>query len=563
MILVIGFGIVLMLVVSLLMEYVIASMVPARREQDYQAAIAAAQAGVDDYLSRLNANNTYWQTTDCTNPAMRRPFPGASPPCGWAAGTQVGWAPVPGATNPAGQSCAATPTPPNCALFHYDVDASSTMTNGSITLISTGRSGKVDRSVQTAIGWNGFADFLYFSDIESVDPSNPYVYGINNTTAQTKCSRHYWDNPPRDTSYCYDIYFVGGDRINGPLHTNDALLITGSPTFNGAVTTAYPACAPNSAGTPPPPSSCYRDGGSANPTFAKGISYHKLMTMPASNDALKQQTNAATSIGAPGCLYTGPTRIHFNAGGTMTVWSPYSLSLNPGCGTPSPNNQTIPVPNNNVIFVQNVPSSQAVPAAGNCAPGSIGGYPQSGDANYNFGEYDCRAGTVFVDGTLSGRVTVGADNNIIIVDNITYAGGLGGQDSLGLVANNSVEIYHPVYCYWWYRGVCQSGSNMSRPGGVGPFTNPTIQAAILSVKHSFGVQLYPLGSPLGTLSVDGSIAQEYRGAVGTFSGSSPVSGYSKAYTYDNRLQYAPPPYYLKPTDTAFSARTFAEVPAAY
>lgn len=563
MILVIGIGMVLMLVVSLLMAYVIASIAPARREQDYQAAIAAAQAGLDDYLSRLNANNTYWQGVDCTNTAMRRPFPGGAPPCTWGPGTSVGWSPIPGATNPAGQPCSATPTPPNCGLFHYDVNTSRTLSTGTITVTSTGRSGRVDRSLQADVRRKGFADFLYYSDIESVDPSNRYVYGVNNTTAQTRCSRHYWDSPPRDTAYCRDIYFASGDRINGPLHSNDSLLITGNPVFNGPVTTAAPSCAPGRSGVPRPAASCYRNGGSARPTFARGIGYAAQVQLPPTNAALKAQTDPATAQGSPGCLYTGPTRIAFNAGGTMTVWSPYSLSLNPGCGTPSPMNQLVPVPTDNVIFVRNVPSAQAAPRPGNCAPGLLGGYPQAGDVNYSYGEYDCRAGTVFLSGALAGRLTVASDNNIVVVDDLTYAGGAAGTDSLGLVANNSVEIYHPVACSSWTGSTCRSGWNMNRPGGLGPFANPTIEAAMLSLSHSFAVQLYPLGSPLGTLSVFGSIAQRFRGAVGTFSGAGPVSGYLKDYRYDTRLQYAPPPYYLDPVQSAYGPVTIAEVKAAY
>ena len=43
----------------------------------------------------------------------------------------------------------------------------------------------------------------------------------------------------------------------------------------------------------------------------------------------------------------------------------------------------------------------------------------------------------------------------------------------------------------------------------------TIDAAILAINHSFIVDNYDCGSPLGTLTVNGAIAQKYRGAVGT------------------------------------------------
>ncbi len=75
--------------------------------------------------------------------------------------------------------------------------------------------------------------------------------------------------------------------------------------------------------------------------------------------------------------------------------------------------------------------------------------------------------------------------------------------------------------------------------------------------------LEALGAPLGTLSVFGSISQKYRGAVGSFSGSTISAGYKKNYSYDPRLKFAPPPYYLNPVDTAYNRSVFAEIPAAY
>jgi hypothetical protein len=47
--------------------------------------------------------------------------------------------------------------------------------------------------------------------------------------------------------------------------------------------------------------------------------------------------------------------------------------------------------------------------------------------------------------------------------------------------------------------------------------------------------------------VDGAIAQNFRGAVGTFDGNGNiVSGYSKNYVYDGALQTESPPYFLSP-----------------
>ena len=67
--------------------------------------------------------------------------------------------------------------------------------------------------------------------------------------------------------------------------------------------------------------------------------------------------------------------------------------------------------------------------------------------------------------------------------------------------------------------------------------------------------------PLGNLTVNGVITQEFRGAVGTFSGNPPViqTGYNKNYTYDTRLKYLSPPYFLSPTQSAWIRLTYAEL----
>ena len=121
-----------------------------------------------------------------------------------------------------------------------------------------------------------------------------------------------------------------------------------------------------------------------------------------------------------------------------------------------------------------------------------------------------------------------------------------------------MEIYHPVACTPLVGSVCTAGTNMARPAGGRSRTRPST-AAMMSLSHSFTVQLYPLGAPLGRLTVFGSISQKYRGAVGTLLGQRAVSGYSKGYSYDTRLKFAPPPFYLDPVQTSYGPATFAEV----
>jgi hypothetical protein len=79
---------------------------------------------------------------------------------------------------------------------------------------------------------------------------------------------------------------------------------------------------------------------------------------------------------------------------------------------------------------------------------------------------------------------------------------------------------------------------------TGSMSSPTIDAAILSTHHSFIVDNFKCGAQLGELNVWGSIAQFWRGPVGT-GGSS--TGYIKNYNYDDRLATAQPPEFLSST----------------
>ena len=87
-----GFAMIMVLVtmlmvtaaVTLSLTIVTQNVKPARRDQDWNAALAAAQAGVDDYRRHLNDTDTYWLNggVDAGNPALvntgGRPIPGAT-----------------------------------------------------------------------------------------------------------------------------------------------------------------------------------------------------------------------------------------------------------------------------------------------------------------------------------------------------------------------------------------------------------------------------------------------------------------------------------------------------
>lgn len=519
---------VLLLAGTAILDRSVGSQFISRRDQDWNAALAAAEAGIDDYLFRLN-NSPVIPPSTSGNTAIG------------------GWAPVPG--------------PSNGATFSYYVDSSTLPVDGTIKLTVSGRVNNVVRTVQAGLRRRNFLDYLYFTDYETTDPARYPLSGssFNATQAQTYCSKYYYGGfgNQRDVNgrsdfagdsdssqaYCADITFISQDVINGPLHTNDTLRIAGNPTYNGSTTTSW--------NTGPPRYFC--PAGGCNPTFALAGDprFVQPLTLPPSNTSIRQQADGA--LGGTGCLYTGPTSITLNAVGTMTVRSPFTRSTNSGCGSNlylnTSGSATVSLPPNGVVFVQSVPASSSDPNYTAGCPFNVNGrahplgYPlATGDVT----TYACRDGDVFLSGTLSGQLTIASETDIVVVGNVQYATGVAGTDLLGLIPNEYVFIYHPVN---------SGGSNLT-----GSLTNPIISAALLSLQHSFTVQNYNRGATLGTLNVTGAIGQRYRGAVGTFSGNPPTiqTGYAKNYVYDNRLQYLSPPYYIDPVQAAWGVVTWAE-----
>ena len=527
-------------------DYAVGSQNISHHDQNWNAALSAAEAGIDDYIFRLNENGNYWQYNA-----------GNLPPDGNKAFTK--YVQVAGSVT--------------LSKFRYDVDASSIAKSGIVKLTSTGRVGNAARTVRVSLRRRSFLDYLYFTDFETVDPALYNGTPFTPTQAQTYCSLHYYgglgnqrDEPSRvdftgdsdaNSAYCSDITFVSTDKLNGKMHTNDAFMVCGTPQFLGDTTTSWTGAG----------GLMYRDGcPTSHPVFANptGPTYATPLTMPPTNSALKSQTLTGTG----GCLYTGPTRIVLLANGTMNVKSPFTKNTNNTTPGACPKNGIGPLPTNGVIYVQNVPSGAADPNFTSGCPYNVTsrahplGMPIPNDMN----SYVCRNGDVFIEGTLKGQLTVASENNIDITWHLQYSTGVNGTDLLGLIADNFVEVYHPVNCASGTASSCNLNANFpTETARNATFSSPILQAAMLSLSHSVRVQAWDRGAPLGTIHVTGVLAQRYRGPVGTNSNGSIVSGFSKDYVYDQRLAYLSPPYFLDPVASQWGIVTWAEnlVPAGY
>ncbi len=178
---------------------------------------------------------------------------------------------------------------------------------------------------------------------------------------------------------------------------------------------------------------------------------------------------------------------------------------------------------------------------------------------------DAECGNVYVQGKYNQSLTIIAQNDVIITGNLTTEGGeAGGQPTgiaaLGLIAIQHARLYHPVKetCTSGGKSVeCKATENTCNAENAAageppaaefgvPLKNPYIDAAILSTKHSWGVDNFSCGAELGTITVWGSIAENWRGRVTCC-----VSGgdYIKSYKWDERLATDQPPSFLAPSTT--------------
>ena len=495
--------------------YATGSMSLSRRDQDWNAAMSAAEAGIDDYMFRLNQGDNYWLYS-ATKPA----------PDGNQAFSQ--YVPVPGATSD--------------ALYSYTPDSTTITSDGVIKLTVTGKVRNATRKLAVTLRRSSFLDYLYLTDSEVIDPSAIDANALPGDIKNCEIAGYVLPpNPTRDMSRCTGIVFAGGDVINGPLHSNDWITINGNTTFKGLFTTAWNDIT----------GKLWRDNqplsSPSNPNFQKGKQYHTEVKPPPSNTDLKAQADPVT--GGTGCLYFGPTRITLKDN-KMEVTSPLTPNggLNPGCGPlnaaggPPGTPTTLNLPANGVVYVQNAPAGVNCPGTGHPL-----GYPVTGDSTV----YGCLAGDAFVSSAspgLSGQLTIGTDNNIVITGDLVYKDATNSStDILGLIATNFAQVYHPT----------TSSANIT-PGAQ---QDPKISAAIVSLKHSFIVPKWNVGSTLGTLYVKGAIAQHFRGPVGTLNtttGNS-VTGYKKDYNYDDRFKYLSPPHFIQPENAAWQVKRFAEL----
>ena len=290
------------------------------------------------------------------------------------------------------------------------------------------------------------------------------------------------------TSEGGNIYWVTGDTVWGPLHTQDILHITGSPVFNGKVTTK----------------NGIQERGFSDPQFNAGYQSGVDTPIPGTGTATLQKMadNGGMDI-------TGHDTVYINFAGNNIQYK-YSSNSNyttVAASTFAPNG---------VIF-----ASGAVLRVQGTVKGqySIGASQETKTVTTTTTNKWGGTKTKTKTETIGGDIYLDGD----IVYNTNPVSNPNSTDLLGIVAQNNVLIT----------------DNLANT------TNIKIQASIYAETGGFGAENYAKRPVSGTIDLRGGITQNKRLPVGTFKSSGKnniiVSGFQKNYRYDDRLMLASPP----------------------
>jgi Tfp pilus assembly protein PilX len=534
----------------------------------------AAEAGVEDYEYHLTQDGNY--LSYCTsptpaNPALNQYYKEGSETTVLQP-SELKTAEVPEVEGKASEEKYAIQLLPaeSAPAGEKKCDASHLVTSmveetgsatGTFRIAVTGFAGKETRTLVATFRNANFVSFVWYSKYETFDTA---IYGA---PARTSCEQFYGKRPGEPT--CLNNFFVEGESVKGPMHTEDHVGVCGKPTFGRTATDRieFGQVKTESSETGGYSSEGLSCGG-ANPQF-KGThippSEVKELEPPPGDEELLHVVES-------GYLFEGKTEIYLT-GATMTVTNKGTTKAN------------VAFPANGVIYVESE-SSTSCPT-----------YTPYGPTPSYTADSGC--GNAYIHGEYTSSLTIAAQNDVVINGSVTTphesSGAPTSNAMLGLVANNFVRVYHPVketytklstakcaeHTYYGISGGKHAiqdeeiGTNSTEcryldkvvnvsgepvdacdapNASSGDLENPTIYAAILALKHAFLVDNYNCGTAsLGSLNVYGAIAGLFsNGLTGVFEGSSTlIHGYPYNANYDNRLQVEEPPHFLNPIQASW------------
>ena len=468
-----------------------------------QKAYSAALAGINEYKYKLSAEPNYWTT------------------CPEAEGTVTGAAvetykikTLP-STSWVAKGHTKCESGKQLSIIETADSASGTFRIESTGTITGSKCGTqlCSRTIVATLTHPGYLNYVYLSNFEEADPE---TLG----RSEAECEYYHEEREEKHLTNCVSFPWIPADKVEGPFHTNDKADMYGSPVFGrSGHNDAIEMNRGYYGGTPKFEGNGYTENGAT---------------------LLPPEVSATELLTEAGDKFTGRTIIVLKEG------TPNKMEVTKSTGA----KETISFPSNGVVSVVN----------------SASGCPIAYTPFLTKYTGDTECGNVYIKGKYTESLTVIAQNDVIITGNLTTEGGeSGGQPTgaatLGLIAIQHARLYHPVKetCEQGGKKVtCEATENAcndeNAAKGESPalefgesLKNPYIDAAILSTKHSWGVDNYSCGKELGYITIWGSIAENWRGRVTCC-----VSGgdYIKDYKYDERLATDEPPSFLAPSTTS-------------
>jgi hypothetical protein len=578
-----------------------------RNDLDQIRAVAAAQAGLAQYTYNLNTNPNYWESCPSATSVAIGAAQGGST-------ETYSYQPVP----VMGQTCSSSNPIGTMIEPATLTGGAANPASGTFRISSTGTSNNVSRTLVVQYKRTSFLNYVYFTNYEDEDPLWAVQTGTQtpeNGAPGLNCAVYEWAGR---SANCQGIFFGGNDIVNGPMHSNDTVYVCG---YGG--TTIFGRTAADQIETPtslteyyPPnlggPGSCtgtLKTPGTASTTVGT------LQPPPDDTQLLLLAdgglgTNINGCFATYGCEFNGPTTIvldgPISAGNQTNQMTVTNANVGSPLGTP----KTYPYPANGVVYVNSTGScnyaynpfgtenqlyggttldtTSGDHANQGCGDAVVQAYPYTGTPTgtpYS-SQQACGNGngTTSVSGVCpyTQSLTIGADKDVIIASSLTTTSTSSGCDPgwtdtsqstpapeascptgtavLGLVANYEIRVFHPLANARpsTQEGSCP-GTNTDGPGTMKGAQAPVIDAAIFTVQHSFMVDNLDCGTALGALTVNGTIAQNFRGRVAESGG---VTGYTKSYWYDPRLATIEPPYFLNPVSDSWQVARLTECAAS-
>lgn len=487
-------------------------------------AYEAAQAGLNDYLQHLDANEGYTAYSASNEPTPSNP-------------AFTGWEAVGGTANPV-------------ECFEYTPTVLQGNQGGLVQLTVSGKATEADGSTACATKSSNpstaVRNFVYtLRPGSSLDT----VYWSNyETMPGGSCDTYQGENGYNGYSSGCAVSFATGDVLDGPVFSNDGFYICGSPVFENTVTSADAFM--DSAANPAASNRWSQDSGSGcsgGPQFEAPAPDNTVL-----HGTVQEPQSTVTADQTPaqnyGCYINGNTTIVLN--GTTLIWNGGTLANNAS----NPNSAAACGASNATVTFANLKSALIYVNGTLSVIGKVQGdldlvatgdidilgpvtYPQSDITNYGVSNAD------WTDPTDSLGLVSGGDINISHDGN--------GKQCAAYTGTNPKTTAPPTLdsCDYIQGNAANVCGTSADPCGI------EVDAAMLALTGSFEVDNYGSGHQEGTLRVFGSIAQYNRGIVELIG----TSGYEKDYRYDEALHVLWPPYFLEPNGAYWLPTSYAEL----